>query len=171
MSDNPEVFLGEIIGSFGVKGWVKIFSHTRPKEEIFKYQNFLSYLSSGEKKELKLLDFAKQNQGLIALFSEIDNRDLALSFKGAKLFISRDNLPKLKDDEVYWVDLIGIEVFNKNSLKIGVVKELFETPKNDVLVVETEDKEEILIPFIRKVYIEKIDLDAKKIIVDWQLDW
>ena len=43
--------------------------------------------------------------------------------------------------------------------------------ENDVLVVETEDKEEVLIPFIRKVYIEKIDLAAKKIIVDWQLDW
>lgn len=168
MSSN-EVFLGKIIGVFGVKGWVKIYSYCRPKEDIFKYQKFYAYLNS-QKIELNLLAFQKQQQGLIASFKEINDRDRALSFKDSELFISKEQLPKLENNEVYWQDLIGLKVFNLQNLQLGIVKELFENPKNDILVVDNQENE-ILIPFIRGVFIEKIDLEAQKIIVNWQADW
>ena len=85
-------------------------------------------------------------------------------YKNKEIFINSKDLPKLKENEFYWKDLIGKEVELENGTFVGVVTEIIETGSDDVLVVEKENKKE-LIPFNFGEVIKKVSDDL--IIVDW----
>lgn len=162
------ILLGRIVGVHGVRGWVKIYSDCRPREALFKHRNFIAIAPNGSTKPLKLLQGKIQGGGLIAQFAEINDRDLALSFNGWKLAIEK--LPPAPKGQFYWTDLIGLRVVNREGVELGAVKELFETGANDVIVVE-KDGAEFLIPYAIPKYIERVDLAAGVIYVDWHESW
>ncbi|MDH5778014.1 MAG: ribosome maturation factor RimM, partial [Gammaproteobacteria bacterium] len=99
------------------------------------------------------------------------DRDAAQKLVGAKIAIKRDSMPKLAKDEFYWSDLIGLQVIDKTDVSIGRVDHLLETGANDVLVVKTADKKEILIPYIPGDVVQAVDLTSGIMKVDWELDW
>lgn len=164
------IILGRIVGFYGVRGWVKIHSECRPRADIFSYQHFFARIHNKDI-PLTLVEGRTQGKGLVAHFKEIVDRDSAASFIGATLLIDRDTLPPLSDNEIYWVDLIGLKVVNRAKQELGTVKNLIETGANDVLIIQNTAKEELLIPFVRNHYIDKIDLEAQTIFVDWDSSW
>jgi 16S rRNA processing protein RimM len=77
------------------------------------------------------------------------------------------------EDEYYWVDLIGLNVVNREGIALGVVRELLATGLQTVLVLsfQHEGKSmERMIPFVA-VYIDRVDLATRRIAVDWQPDY
>ena len=93
--------------------------------------------------------------------------------KGARIFIPRSSFPTASTDEYYWVDLIGLEVVNREGVSLGQVKELLSTGPQTVLVIEyTEEGKamERMIPFV-SAYVDGVDLPGKRISVDWQPDY
>jgi len=161
------ITLGKIVGVFGVKGWVKLFSETRPREQIFKYNPWLLDLN-GTIVETEVLDGRQQGKGLIASLKGYTDCDAARQLVGAEILIPQDSLPATGINEYYWSQLGGLKVVNQQGIELGVVSHLFETGANDVLVVKG-DKER-LIPFTEFAVVE-VDLDSKKIIVDWDEDF
>ena len=161
------ITLGKIVGVFGVKGWVKIFSETRPREQIFSYSPWLLELN-GSTVEVELLDGRQQGKGLIASLKGYTDCDAARQLIGADISIPEEGLPDTGIDEYYWSQLTGLRVVNQQGIELGEVANLFETGANDVMVVKG-DKER-LIPFT-KFAIDEVDLDNKKIIVDWDADF
>jgi 16S rRNA processing protein RimM len=161
--------VGHINGVYGVKGWVKIFSDTRPRENIFSYSPWWIELKQGWR-EISVVNSRMQGKGLVAQIEGIDDRDQALELVSCKIVVSRDQLPAPDEDEYYWSDLMGLEVINLSGESLGKVKELLETGGHDVLVVESETDQH-LIPFVPQVYILDVDLDSGKIKVDWGLDY
>lgn len=164
------IIVGRIIGVHGIRGQVKVYSDCRPRESIFHYRHFSATKDNHEPLILKLLRGTRSGKNLIAHFSGIDEREQAAALTGYILCINRNQLPALKNDEYYWTDLIGLKVQNRQGIILGEVQELFETGANDVLVIR-DQQEEILIPFIQKTYIEKIDLNTGMMFVDWEKDW
>ncbi len=171
MAASPSsVILGRIAGAHGVKGWVKVFSETQPRQNILSYSPCLVQVA-GAWHEMDVLDGRLQGQAVVAQLKGCDDRDQALALKGAVVAVERGQLPAAATGEYYWADLEGLEVITETGVILGEVDHLLETGANDVLVLKPTtgsiDEQERLIPFIREQVIRRIDLDAGQIIVDW----
>jgi len=159
------ISVGEISGVFGVKGWVKVFSLTDPRENIVSYSPWL-LRKGGEVKEVKLVNGKRQGKSVVAQIEGISDRNDAELLCGWEILINKSQLPETEEGVYYWVDLVGLFVETDQGVSLGQVDYLLETGANDVLVVKEGDQER-LIPFINEQVIKKIDLKDKKMIVDW----
>lgn len=156
-------------GVFGVKGWVKVFSFTDPRENILQYSPW--YLQKNNRiQEIKLLGGRRQGSLVVAELQDIGDRDLAAELMGSEILIRKQQLPKADAGEYYWADLIGLDVQNQEGCRLGTVDHLLETGANDVLVV-VDGEFERLIPFLQPSTILKVDLDERLILVDWDPDF
>lgn len=167
---NRYVILGQVVGVFGIKGWVKVHSDTDPPANILNYTTwFLSRPESQDWQARELIQGQPHNKGLIAQLAGYTDRDHAAALVGYRIAVPRSALPALDDDAFYWSDLIGLKVYNEQATLLGVVDHLMATGANDVLVIQGEGGEETLIPFVRGHYIREIDLEAGEIHVDWEV--
>ena len=166
-ADERRVLLGRIVGVYGVRGEVKIESFTEPRLRIFDYQPWLLERDAGAIEEVRGASGRAQGKGVVAAFVGISDRDRAASLIGANIFVPRNALPAAAKGEVYQGDLEGLEVVNLAGVSLGRVSHLFETGANPVLVARKEDGREHLIPYVPEMYVQSVDLDAKRIVVDW----
>jgi 16S rRNA processing protein RimM len=164
MTDDEMIILGRISGLFGVKGWVKIYSHPSQREGILRYKT-LYLKQDGSWQAFELAAGQAQGKGVVAKLAGYDDRDQAASLIGVDIAIKRDQLPPLQAGEYYWTDLEGLRVENLEGVDLGVVSHLFETGANDVLVVKGE--RERLIPYTQGMAVKEVDLQAGRILVDW----
>jgi len=156
------VVLGRVSGVYGVQGWIKVFSETNPMDNILRYKPW--FLKIGDQWRAYPVTSARpQGRTLVAKLEGCDDRDVAASLVDAVIAVSRDKLPKLRDDEYYWTDLIGFSVVTTEGVELGIVDHLFATGANDVIVVNGE--RERLIPFTRE-HVE-VDLDKGQLKVAW----
>ena len=169
MSATELISVGEIAGVFGIKGWVKVFSLTDPRENILTYSPWILKKGS-EVKEVKLIDGKRQGKSVVARIEGISDPNVAEAICGWEILINKSQLPETEDGVYYWADLVGLLVQTEQGVNLGVVDYLLETGANDVLVVK-DDEQERLIPFINGQVIKKIDLDGKQMIVDWDPDF
>ena len=161
------ITLGRISGLFGVQGWVKIFSHTSPRNNILDYPIW-HLIQEGKRTAYKLETGKVHGKGIVALLEGVADRDSAARLLQAEIMVPREQLPDAEDDEFYWADLEGLTVVTLEGLELGEVDHLFETGANDVMVVKG-DKQRLL-PFIRDVVV-KVDSDKAVITVDWDPDF
>jgi len=103
------VVLGRIAGVFGVRGWVKVFSHTEPRDGILTYSPW-TIGEEGGWRERRLLDGKPHGKGIIALLEGCGDRDQAALLVGRDIVVRRDWLPRLEQDDYYWSDLEGVRV-------------------------------------------------------------
>jgi 16S rRNA processing protein RimM len=156
--------VGKISGVFGVKGWIKAFSFTDPRENILNYSPWLLKKDS-ETRSVSVIGGKLQGKAVVAQLDGINDRNQAAGFIGWDIVITSEQLPKAAKGEYYWSDLIGLNVETTLGVQLGVVVSLLETGANDVLIVQGE--RERVIPFLQKQTIMNIDLDAGRIVVDW----
>lgn len=168
MSKDEMIIIGRVSGLFGVRGWVKIFSHTSPREGILRYKTWYLKLAEGWQKR-KLTAGQVQGKGVVAHLEGCDDRDRAAELIGTDIAITREQLPKLKPGEYYWTDLEGLRVENTQGVDLGVVSHLFETGANDVLVVKGD--RERLIPYTTGEAVLEVDLESGRMVVDWDPDF
>lgn len=171
MSQDSHIQVGHIQGVFGIKGWLKVFSHCRPKEQILDYINWQLRSSSGIA-EYQLQQGKLHSNGIVIKFKDINDRNQAELFKGSEIWVAKSELSDLNDDEFYWFQLEGLHVENIEGEVLGKVVRMMETGANDVMVVkDAAAKEEILIPYVREQVIKQVNLETKTITVDWQIDY
>lgn len=163
------LIVGRINGLYGVRGWVKVFSHTEPRDNILSYRTW--YLRRGaEWRPIELAEGRLHGKGVVARLAGCDDRDKAAALIGSDIAILREQLPQAAPGEYYWSDLIGLAVCTVEGVELGLVDHLLETGSNDVLVV-LQGKHERLIPFIREQVVREIDLVDKRMVVDWDPDF
>jgi len=165
-----KILVGQINGIYGVKGEVKVFSHTEPRSNILSYSPWLLKIK-GEWQAFKVLkgQILQGGKSIVALLDGITDRDVAKTYMGVEIAILPSQLIH-SEDEFYWRDLIGCEVINQDQVSLGKVLELVETGVHDVLRVGLKQgSETILIPFVFDEFIQQIDLNAQKIEVYWDL--
>jgi 16S rRNA processing protein RimM len=161
------VVLGRISGIFGTRGWLKVYSYTRPRDGIFSYPVWnLSGLDGWH--PFKLAEGKPQGNGLIAALAGIEDRNAAVNWVDSEIAVPRSELPARSDGEYYWADLIGAAVVTKDGISLGQVVHLVDTGAHDVLVVSGD--RERLIPFVSGHYILDVDLVHARVVVDWHID-
>jgi 16S rRNA processing protein RimM len=166
--DPGMILLGRVSGLFGLKGWIKVYSDTEPRDNILNYSPW--YLRrQGEWQPYEVIAGKAHGKSIVAHLANCPDRDVAAELIGSTIAIRPDQLPAAGEDEYYWSDLRDLKVTTIQGVDLGQVVNLMETGANDVLVVRetTEDGRERLIPFIRHQVIRNIDLEHGLIIVDW----
>lgn len=166
------ITIGRISGLYGVKGWVKVFSHTEPRENILHYSPWLLKMGDGTWQAVEVEDGRLHGQGIVARLQSCDAREQAAALIGADIVIRRDQLAAREEGEYYWIDLIGLDVVNLQGERLGRVETLMPTAgANDVLVVSGATGGEMLIPYVYGEIVVSVDLARKVIEVDWQADY
>lgn len=173
-ASSKKVVLARIGKVHGLKGWVRLNSFTSPPDNLLEYQEFLIQ-QDGQEKPVLLAECRQQADKLFGRFEGYDSPETARQLTGLDLYLRSNQLPELEQDEYYWHQLQGLNVFNLQQQRYGKVQTLLETGANDVLVVrpdaESVDDRERLIPYLRDSVIKSIDLDGGKLTVDWEIDF
>jgi 16S rRNA processing protein RimM len=165
-TESPDtlVTVGRISGVYGVKGWLRIYSHTEPRDNILSYNPWQLRLADGWR-SVELLDGRAQGKGVIAHLAGCDDRDQAARWVDTEIAVRRSQLPATQAGEYYWRDLIGLRVVTLGGEELGTVDTLLETGAHDVLVVQGE--RERLIPYVLGDVVSAVDLEAGELRVDW----
>ncbi len=166
-TNSKRLLVGKINGLFGVRGWVKIFSHTHPRKNILSYQPW-SIQVGGQWHTLAISNAQEQSKTIVAKIKGFDNRQQARMMLGTNIYVDRSQLPKLNKGEYYWQDLINLKVVNQLGIVLGTVKNLVYTGANHVLVVQGE--KEHWVPYIAPFLCE-VDIEKQQILVDWDKDF
>jgi len=168
--------MGRVIGPYGVRGWIKVKPFSESPEALVDYAQW--WLIQGDSESAMRVVDARMHGGVpIAHLEGVETREQAAALTGTEVAVSRDELPEIADDEVYWSDLPGCEVVNRKGEHLGSVAEVQGMAAHPVLrVVETavesdpQGAAEHLIPLV-PVYVLSVDLEAKRIEVDWERDF
>lgn len=173
---DSRVQLGHITGVSGLKGWVKVHSDTRPRENIVSYPVWWLE-KSGQWTSFKVLSGRPQGKTIVAQLDGIDSPEQGSALIGARISVSRDAMPETESGEYYWADLTGMTVRTVDLVEIGPVSRLFETGANDVMVVSDRrgdpegKKREILVPWLAPDVVVDVDTNKRIITVDWDPDF
>ena len=158
------IVVGRISGLFGTRGWLKVFSYTRPRDNLLQHNPWYVH-RDGVWCRYAVREARRHRGGVIAQLDGVFDRDHAGLLLRHDVAIGRTQLAATVADEYYWSDLIGLRVFNLQHEDLGCIAGLIETGANDVLRVA--GSVERLIPFVRHVYVLDIDLGRKEMRVDW----
>ncbi len=173
------VEVGRITSAWGVQGWFKVLTHSSDPQAVLGSRQW--YLQPSEKgartfsgTALLPIRQSKLHSGVVVASAEgIGDRDKAELLRGARIFVPRSAFPKAQADEYYWVDLIGLDVVNREGVDLGQVSDLLTTGPQTVLVIAFEHQgkpQERMIPFV-SAHVDTVDLSARRITVDWQEDF
>jgi 16S rRNA processing protein RimM len=181
------VELGRIQEAWGIKGWMRIHPHSADTKALFASPQW--FLQPPEARfargfsvfsgcvTLTVAEIKGHADGVVARFEGLDDRSAAEALKGVRIFVPRSVFPPTPEGEYYWVDLIGLDVVNREGEHMGVVRDLMSTGPNAVLVLEYTDTidgapqtAERMIPFV-SAYVDDVDRAARRITVDWQTDY
>ena len=166
------LIVGRFGGAYGIKGWVKLFSHTEPAENILSYKG-LWIQTGSDWKQLDVASAKAHGQGFIIKVNGYDDRDKAAELTSRDVAIEKGQLPSLDEnkDGYYWADLVGMTVVNTEEETLGVVESLMETGANDVMVLNTNDGNERLVPFVSNEIVKSVDVNDQRMIVEWPSDF
>jgi 16S rRNA processing protein RimM len=181
------VELGRFLDAWGVKGWVHIQPHSADTRALFESQDWFllppesrfgrGFRAFADPVRVRVAEIKVHADGIVARLDGVVDRSGAEALKGARIHIPRSAFPPAEDGEYYWVDLIGLEVVNREGVHLGVVRDLLPTGPTSVLVMEYTETEggaektaERMVPFVA-AYIDDVDLKARRITADWQTDY
>ena len=188
--------VGRIADAWGIKGWFKVLPHSASPEALFSSKRWyllpsdravggaksptakaaVASVTAAKPVLLKIKEAKEHADTVVACSLDVADRNQAEALKGARIFVPRSSFPTAGTDEYYWVDLLGLDVFNREGVALGQVKDLMSTGPQTVLVLAQASDEpgkpatERMIPFV-SAFVDNVDLPGRKITVDWQLDY
>ncbi|HVY08000.1 MAG TPA: ribosome maturation factor RimM [Burkholderiales bacterium] len=160
------VVMGRVRAPHGLKGWIKVQPFTREREGLLEYRDWW-LVREGQWQRHRVEESAVQGSMVVARLQGVSDREVAAGLKGSEVAVPRAAMPENPEGEFYWSDLLGLEVFGRNSANLGRVEKILETGANAVLVVRGE--KETLVPFIQDVVVD-VDVAAGRIVLDWESD-
>lgn len=160
---NDFLEIGQIVNSYGIKGFFKVVPFT---DDITRFDNLKNiYIEKNKKLENKEIEEVKYHKNLVLLkIKGIDDINDTEQYKNCYLKIDRKDAVKLPEDTYFINDLIGIDVFTEEEEFLGNIVDIFPTGSNDVYVIKDELGKQILLPAIKEV-IKEVDVISKKMIV------
>jgi len=183
------VEVGRVLGAWGIKGGIKVKPFATDPQALFSSKRWFVQPPEGPRPAglkvsgplptlLSVVTAKEHGDGVVATAHELGDRNGAEALRGARLFVSRANFPIPEANEFYWIDLIGLDVVNRQAARLGRVVGLIETGPHCVLRVLPDgapagaagEADERLIPFV-DAYVDKVELQARLIAVDWDTDY
>ena len=182
------VEVGRILGPWGLKGMLRVQAFSSDPKALFSSRRWFLKPPDGAVPRppglppvpplLRITHSKEHGDGVVASAQEVPDRTAAEALKGARIFVGRASFPTAAEGEYYWVDLLGLDVVNREGEPMGQVIELLDTGAHSVLRLRRPDAvegakgeaAERLIPFVA-AFIDDVNLDQRRITVDWGLDY
>ena len=165
MSDETSALiqLGFVGAPFGVRGWIKLRSHTDPPERLLEHRQL--HIGRGTAWQSYRIEASGRSGGALTVkLAGIEDRDQAQALRGAQVCVPRSELPQRDDRDFYRADLIGCEVVNLDGTSLGNVQHFIESPAQVLMVVR--GTREFWIPAVPQ-HLRRVDLLARRVVVDW----
>jgi 16S rRNA processing protein RimM len=163
LPDRP-ILLGVIGRAHGVRGLVRVTSHTADPADLTGYGPLSE--PSGRRFTLRWV-----GEGIAEVFEVIDGKKVKVADRTAaerltntKLCIERDRLPPPDADEYYLADLIGLDAVRADGKTLGVVSVVHDYGAGISLEVEREGGGSLLVPFT-VACVPTVDLAAGRLTV------
>ena len=165
MSDESSglIQLGFVGAPFGVRGWIKLRSHTDPPDRLLDHRSLR--IGQGSVWQNYRIEASGRSGGALTVkLSGVEDRDQAQALRGSQVCVPRSELPQRDDKDFYRADLIGCDVVNIDGIGLGVVQHFIETPAQVLMVVR--GTQEYWIPAVPQ-HLRRVDLQARQVVVDW----
>ena len=176
------VEVARVLDAWGVKGWIRVQPYAKDPQALFSSRRW--FLRPPEAQAgrpvreaaaplpalLRVIEAREHGDGVVASVRDVLDRNGAEALRGARIFVPRSSFPTAGNDEFYWVDLIGLQVFNRDGVRLGEVSGLLDNGAQSVLQLRDGDAPERLIPFVA-AFVDQVDLPGRRILVDWGLDY
>lgn len=157
------ICVGAFSGSYGVHGEVRVKSFCATPEDIETYNPLMDEAGT---RQFTLALIRPMKNGFVARLAEVATKEQADALKGVQLFTHRDQLPNLPDDEYYYTDLVGLEVFDTGGASLGHVKSVQNHGAADLLEIQTATATAtVLLPFTQAA-VPTVDLATRRIVTD-----
>ena len=154
--------VGVIANTHGVHGEVKVFPTTDDAARFKKLKQVILDTGKGDV-ELEITGVKFFKNMVILKFKGIDDMDTANKYRQKSLYVTRENAVKLKKNEYYIADLIGLKVSSDEGEELGEITDVLQTGANDVYIIKSE-KEEILLPAIKEC-VKEVDIEKGTMLV------
>jgi 16S rRNA processing protein RimM len=193
------VEVGRILDAWGIKGWIKVQPFSAQPDALLAAGQWHLMAAEGVlparpasapgrpsplplPSVLQIKSARRHGDVVVATAHEVPDRNAAEALKGARVFVSRASFPAPAEGEFYWVDLLGLQVVNRQGEVLGTVADLVDTGPHTVLRIVADanadahadaavaEPVERLVPFV-EAYVDAVDLAARRITVDWGLDF
>ncbi len=162
------ISVGRISGVFGVRGWMRVYSYTAPRDNVIRYSPWI-LSADGREQVLNVVAGQLHGEGVVVALEGVQDREAAAALIGAEILVDRSALGEAGESSFYWADLEGMKVRTVSGEVLGVVAQLFETGANDVMIVVGAHRH--LIPFVYGGVVKSVDEVRQEITVDWDPDF
>jgi len=168
------VVMGEIVGPYGVRGWLKVRSFAESPATLLDFDEWWLKRANGEAwKAFSRLEGRMHSGSLVVALGGVETREAALAMKGFEVGVPRTALPAAAQGEIYWEDLTGLAVVNRTGTLLGEVRGIVAHGAHPLLRVARPDEAagpERLIPYVPAI-IDRVDVEGGRIEVDWGADY
>jgi 16S rRNA processing protein RimM len=161
-TDDNRICVGVVTGPHGLKGDVKLKSFTESPKDVAAFGPVTD--KTGEQ-SFNIRIISANHKGLVVELSGVRGREAAEAIRGTELYMPRDLLPELAEDEFYFSDLIGLAVEHINGSKIGIVSLVDNYGAGDVMEVNLKDGGTEMFQMSREV-VPEIDLKNGRVVIN-----
>ncbi|HTQ00135.1 MAG TPA: ribosome maturation factor RimM [Casimicrobiaceae bacterium] len=162
--------MGRVAAPYGIKGWLKVVPMTSAHDTLLTHAQWWLRKRGGEWQEARLESGRPHGNTLVVQLSGVSDREAAAAFSGGEVGVPRSALPAPAPGEIYWADLVGLAVWNREGERLGEVAAVQEYGAHPVLRVVDGAGAARLIPLVA-AYVDAVDVTGRRIDVDWQKDY
>ena len=155
--------IGQIVNTFGIKGFVKINPFTDDLER-FEELKSVFVVKNKELIEMQIEEVKYHKHLVLVKFKGIEDINMAEKYKGCYIKIKRENARKLPEGTYFIADLIGIKVYDEDGNLLGKVDDIYNNKSTDIYVIKDDLGKQILLPSTKEV-IKQIDVDEERMVV------
>lgn len=168
MNENDLVLIGKVMGTFGIKGELKVYSESDFVEYRFKCGNKVLFKNAHMLEEKTITSFRLHKKTILITIDNLNDINQIEKYVGCAIYTSLQEMPPLAKDEYYLDSLLGYQVYDKQGLFYGIVNDFLEVPQGYLLELINQDQQRMLIPFVKEYILEISD---KRLIIKEGFIW
>lgn len=159
--NNELVLVGKIIGVFGIKGELKVYSESDFIETRFKKGARLILKNKKTSKEVIVSSMRIHKKTILITIDNLFDINKVEEYVGYEIYANKEDDLELGEDEYYLDDLVGLDVYDEFDEYVGVLNDFIEVPQGYIMEIKNKGKK-VLIPFVDE---HIVDIEEDKIIV------
>jgi 16S rRNA processing protein RimM len=163
--------MGRIAAPHGVRGAFRVQPLSEDPASLLAFpQWWIRSSDAAAWKSYQVASSRIHSGSIVAELAGVTTRDAAGALRGASIGVPHELLPALAADEHYQADLVGMAVVNRGGEVLGTVVDFVESGAHPIVRVARAEGGERLIPWIEQ-FIDRVDVAARRIDVDWPVDY
>lgn len=163
-STEQRVCVARVGAPHGVRGEVKLWSFT---QDPFAVADYGALESEDGKRTFAIETLRSAKDFLVARFEGVADRNAAERLRNLDLYVPRDRLPPVEDDDEFYVaDLVGLAAHDPSGARIGQIAAIHNFGAGDLIELKLDGmRDTVFLPFTEAV-VPQVDVAGGKVVID-----